>query len=396
MSSNHTKIFVVAGEHSGDALGGPLMKALRKRLDQKVVFSGVGGEQMLDQGLQSIFPLSDIAVMGPIDIAKNLPRLVRRVYATVDAIKEFKPDLLIIIDSPEFTHPIAKRIRKAMPDCPIINYVSPSVWAWRSGRAKKMKPYVDHILALLPFEPDAHKRLGGPECTYVGHPMIERLKWMRSRDEDGLQRRLGLNGEDPVVVVLPGSRSNEVKRLMEPFGKTLDMVQDKRGPVQVIIPVVPSVRHLVEDGVANWDITPHFVEGDEDKFAAFGLAHAALAASGTVTLELALAGLPMVVGYKADWLIAFVKNHLINVQSIVLANLVLGYNAFPEYLQENCLPESMADALEPLLRDSEERQKQKDGLSQIADKMLLPEGQPSDAAADVVMKYLNIKEPALA
>ncbi|MGH1350371.1 MAG: lipid-A-disaccharide synthase [Methyloligellaceae bacterium] len=382
------KIFIVTGEHSGDALGGPLMKALKARLGDKVEFACVGGKYMEEQGAKSIFPLSDIAVMGPIDIAKNLPRLIRRVYTTVDAIKKFKPDLLVIIDSPEFSHPIAKRIRKATPDVPIINYVSPSVWAWRPGRARKMKPYVDHILALLPFEPDAHKRLGGPDCTYVGHPMIERMEWMRSRDGDGLQRRLGLSGTQPVVVVLPGSRTNEVKRLMQPFGDTLNIARERFGPFQVIIPAVPSVRPLIEQGLSTWNITPHFVSGDDDKFAAFSLAHAALAASGTVTLEIALSGLPMVVGYKADWVVASVRKYLINIHSVVLANLVLGYNAFPEYIQEDCVPEKMSEALVPLLTNSQERKKQKEALNEISQKMLLDDREPSDAAADVVMKYL--------
>ena len=380
------KIFIVAGEHSGDALGGPLMAALKKRYDGELSFQGVGGDAMEREGLRSLFPLSEIAVMGPIDIAKSYMRIRKRAFEVIDAAIEAKPDIMVIIDSPEFTHPIAKRVRKVYPDLPVINYVSPSVWAWRSGRAKKMKPYVDHVLALLPFEPEAHERLGGPKCTYVGHPMIEKKEWMQTRDVSGLVSRLGIDASKPVLVVLPGSRPNEVKRLMEPFGKTVKMVQDQIGDIEVIIPVVKSVEGLVIEHLSTWPFRPHLVYGDDDKFAAFATGHAALAASGTVTLELALAGMPMVVGYKADWLIAMIKS-MINVQSIVLANLILKENVFPEHLQEECTAENMARDLIPLMTDTDEWRAQQAGLSKIADLMYLKQGTPSDAAAKVVLEY---------
>ena len=177
--SQTKRIFIVAGEHSGDVLGGKLIEALKAKADADAfAFAGVGGEHMEAAGLPSIFPLSDVAVMGPAAILARLPKLVRRVYRTVDAALAFNPDAVVIVDSPEFTHPIAKRIRQRRPSIPIIDYVSPSVWAWRPGRARKMRPYVDHLLALLPFEPEAHARLGGPACTYVGHPLIERAPWI--------------------------------------------------------------------------------------------------------------------------------------------------------------------------------------------------------------------------
>ena len=250
---------------------------------------------MAKEGLASQFPLSEVAVMGPLAILKALPRIIRRVSATVDAAIAAEPDAVVIIDSPEFTHPIAKRIRRRRPDIPIIDYVSPSVWAWRPGRAKRMKPYIDHVLGLLPFEPAAHQRLGGPPCSYVGHPLIERLDWMQGLDLHPLADRLKLDPKRPVLVVLPGSRASEVTRLMQPFGETIDLIA-KRGPApQIIIPVVPSVRGLVELGLEKWKQPVHLVEGEEDKFRTFRMARAALAASGTVTLELALAGCPMVV-----------------------------------------------------------------------------------------------------
>nr|MCH9765135.1 lipid-A-disaccharide synthase [Alphaproteobacteria bacterium] len=211
------KLFVIAGEHSGDALGGRMMAEINTMTHGKVRYLGVGGEHMLQAGLVSQFPLDEVAVMGPLSILPRLPRIVRRVYATVNAALAAEPDAVVIIDSPEFTHPIAKRIRRRQPNIPIIDYVSPSVWAWRSGRAKRMRRYVDHVLALLPFEPEVHQRLGGPECTYVGHPLIERKEWLDALDPAPLELSLRLDRNAPVLVVLPGSRKSEINRLLYAF-----------------------------------------------------------------------------------------------------------------------------------------------------------------------------------
>ena len=255
---------------------------------------------MAEQGCPSLFPLSEIAVMSLVDVLPRLPNIWRRIRQSVDAVIAQGPDALVILDSPEFTHQVAKRVRKRAPHIPIIDYVSPSVWAWRPGRARKMRRYVDHILAILPFEPEAHRRLGGPPCSYVGHPLIEKLDWMHGLDAEALRQRLGIAKDRAVLVVLPGSRTSEVKRLMAPFGEALRRLQAEAGPFEVILPAVASVRPLIEEGLKSWPVAPHLVSGEDDKFAAFKLARAALAASGTVTLELALAGTPMVVAYRAD------------------------------------------------------------------------------------------------
>jgi lipid-A-disaccharide synthase len=241
-------------------------------------------------------------------------------------------------------------------------------------------------MGLLPFEPAAHQRLGGPPCTYVGHPLIERLDWMHDLDPTPLAERLQLDPGRLVLVVLPGSRTSEVTRLMQPFGEAIELLHARRIRPQVIIPVVSHVRPLIERFAQSWTVQPHLVEGEDDKFRAFRLAHAALAASGTVTLQLALAGTPMVVAYKVDGIAAHLR-FLLNVPSVVLANLVLEENAFPELLQEDCTPEKLADALEPLLRDSPERRAQLAALARIPHKMLLDGGTPSDAAADIVLDY---------
>ena len=390
--SRTKRIFVVAGEHSGDVLGGKLLEALKEKAGAGAFeFAGVGGEHMEAAGVRSIFPLSDVVVMGPVAILARLPKLVRRVYRAVDAALAFNPDLLIIVDSPEFTHPIAKRVRRRRPDLPIVDYVSPSVWAWRPGRARKMRPYVDHLLALLPFEPEAHARLGGPACTYVGHPLIERAAWIDGLDTSRLQTRLALTPGLPVLVVLPGSRPSEVSRLMQPFGEAIRRLKATIGPLELILPVVPSVRPLIEEALVSWPQQPYLVEGDEDKFAAFRLAHAALAASGTVTLELAVAGTPMAVAYRVDAVAARLR-FLLKVHSVVLANLVLGENAFPEFIQEDCTPEKLSAALLALLKEGPERSAQLRALEKIRERLFLPEGTPSAKAAGVVMELLGLPQ----
>jgi lipid-A-disaccharide synthase len=381
------RLFIVAGEHSGDALGAKLMAALNARRRGRVRYVGVGGAQMAEQGLVSQFPIEDVAVMGLGAIVARMPKILARIYGTVAAAVAADPDALVIIDSPEFTHPIARRVRQRRPEIPIIDYVSPSVWAWRAGRARKMRGYVDHVLALLPFEPDAHLRLGGPPCTYVGHPLIERLSWIGALDPKPLAQRLGLPPNTPVLAVLPGSRPSEVSRLMRPFGETLTRLIERGRKFEVVIPVVESVRGLIEQHLPAWPKQPHLVTGEEDKFRAFKLARAALAASGTVTLELALAGTPMVVAYKVGAPTAAIVRRMITASSVVLANLVLGEKAFPELVQEYCTPANLASAVAPILDDGPARARQLAALARVPGRLQLSRGTPSEAAADIVLYY---------
>jgi lipid-A-disaccharide synthase len=382
------RLLLVAGEHSGDALGAKLIAALRQRYDGTLTLAGVGGEEMAQEGFASLFPIEDVAVMGPMSILPRLPRIMRRVYQTVDAALAFKPDAVVIIDSPEFTHPIAKRIRKRAPNIPIIDYVSPSVWAWRPGRAKRMRRYVDHVLALLPFEPDAHARLGGPACTYVGHPLIEKLDEIESAESAALSRRLGLASEKPVLLVLPGSRTSEVTRLIDVFGEAVARISEKQ-PIEIVIPAVRHVRDLIAAKTATWTPRPHVVDAaTAEKYAAMRLARAALAASGTVTLELALAQTPSVVAYRVDKLIANLR-FLLKVPSVVLANLVLGKNVYPEYLQEACTADALAAAILPLLDDTFERRAQMKALADTPGKLRLASSSPSIAAADTVLSVVS-------
>jgi len=384
MSEPHRErtIWLVAGEDSGDQLGAKLMRGLRELSDRPIRFGGVGGEAMAAEGFASLFPIDDVAVMGYLPVAARLRTLLRRIRQTVRDVVEARPDVLVIIDSPGFTHAVAARVRKRMPDLPIVDYVSPSVWAWRPWRAAKMRPFIDHVLALLPFEPEAHRRLNGPACTYVGHPLIERLGDLRPGSAEAEARMRGR----PVLAILPGSRRSEIERLMPIFGATLARLTARFGPIEAVLPAVTRHRALIERLALAWDSPVTLVHGEAAKHATFRRARAALAASGTVTLELALAGVPMVVAYKVSRIEEAVARRLIQVPTIVLPNLILGRNAMPEFIQAECTAPRLADAVAPLLAGEPARDAQVAALARIDSLMRLPDDDPpSRSAARIVL-----------
>ena len=372
------RVALIAGEHSGDQLGFKLMRALRAQTEGEVEFFGVGGDAMEAEGLKSLFPLSDMAVMGVAPVIAKLPTLLARIRQTAEAVIAARPDALVIIDSPDFTHRVARRVRRALPDLAVIDYVSPSVWAWRPGRAKAMRAYVDCVLALLPFEPAAHARLGGPRCVYVGHPLIERLSELRP-DADEARRRAC---EPPLIVVLPGSRRSVIARLMDDFGGALALLARDHGPFEVVLPTLPHVESEVRARAEGWAVKPRIEVGEAAKLAAFRVAHAALAASGTVTLELALAGVPMVGAYKVSRLEEQLKYFIRLPSSILLPNLILGERAIPELLQRDCAPAGLAAALADIVREGPARRAQLAALARLDALMLAAEGgAPSERAA---------------
>lgn len=384
-------ICIVAGEESGDQLGSELMRALNDRLGSGVRYCGVGGEKMTALGLTSFFGMSDVSVMGLSAVLARLPLIVRRVYQTVDAAIAADPDVLVIVDSPDFTHNVAKRVRKRAPHIPIVGYVSPSVWAWRPGRARKMSVYVDELLALLPFEPEAHRRLGGPRTHYVGHPLSEHAADLRP----GPGERSSLEDRKRVLLVLPGSRRSEIDRLLPVFGETLALVQRALPDVQIILPAVTHLEGRIREGVSGWPVKPVIVTGQDAKKTAFRKAHAALAASGTVSLELALAGVPMVVAYKVDWLVRRLKDlnrifKFASVDSFVLPNIILGKKAIPEFLDDEVQPDVLADHLIRLLGEGAERDRQLDEFARLDAEMQLPEGHSQRAAAaEIVLQAMG-------
>ncbi len=391
MSGKMPTICLVAGEESGDQLGSELMKALNERLGIGVRYCGVGGERMTSLGLKSFFDMSDVSVMGLTAVLARLPLIIKRVYQTVDAVVAANPDVLVIVDSPDFTHNVAKRVRKRAPHIPIIGYVSPSVWAWRPGRARKMSVYVDELLALLPFEPDVHRKLGGPRTHYVGHPLSENAAELRPAAGE----RSSVDAEEKVLLVLPGSRRSEIDRLLGDFGATVALVKKNLPGLKVVLPAVAHLEDRIRQETAGWSVPVEIVTGLEAKRAAFRKAHAALAASGTVSLELALSGVPMVVAYKVDWFFRRIKDlnrifKFSSVDSFVLPNIILGTKAIPEFLDEEVQPDVLASHLVQLLKNSPERQKQIEHLQRLDDVMRLPDGHSQrGAAADVVLDAMK-------
>lgn len=377
-------IYLVAAEESGDALGAALAKALIKQDAGAVKLSGVGGHAMAAAGIASPFAIDELSIIGLIAIPQRLPKIFRRIREAALAVVAARPDALVIIDSPDFTHRVARWVRRLSPSIPIIDYVSPSVWAWRPGRARAMRDYVDQVLAILPFEPAIHTKLGGPPCSYVGHPLIERLGELRpNADEE--RRRLA---DPPLVLALPGSRSNEIRRHAGIFGEAIARLAARIGAIDLAIPTVPHVAAQLREAAAGWTVTPRIVIDPGDKWSAFRSARAALAASGTVTLELALSGVPMVAAYRLHAVEAVIAR-LIRLQarlpSVILANLVLGENIVPELLQEDCTPAKLAAALEPLVADTPERRRQIEAYRRLDDIMAVGGTTPSAEAASIVL-----------
>ena len=379
------KIFLIATEESGDRLGAQLMKVLRQRLGDAVKFEGVGGLAMAREGLKSLFPIEELSIIGFSAVIRQLPKVLRLIRQTAAAVVRAEPDMLVIIDSPDFTHRVARRVRARDSVLPIVDYVSPSVWAWRPGRARAMRAYVDHVLALLPFEPEEYRRLRGPPCSYVGHPLTEQLASLRPGVEEQARR----SASPPVLLVLPGSRRSEIRHHMAVFGEALDRLQTEGKAFELILPTMPHLLEEVSEGVRAWKVAPRIVVGEKEKRAAFRIAAAALAKSGTVTLELALAKVPMVTAYRTGALEAFIVRRTINITSVILANLVIGENVVPEFLQENCTADKLASALREILSDSPMRQRQLEAFARIDGIMSTGSQPPSVRAADIVLATLR-------
>lgn len=376
---------LVAGETSGDVLGAGLMDALVELSPSPLRFSGVGGPEMESRGIVSIFPMSDIAVMGPREIIPRLPLILRRIWQTVRHATEQKPDIVVVIDSPEFTHMVAKRIARRKPDIPIVDYVLPSVWAWRQGRARAMKNYIRRVLALLPFEPQFLKTVG-VDCVYVGHPAIERLpepgSGARFRDRHGIAQ------DAPLLLVLPGSRVNEVKHLVAIFGDVVRQLVKETPGLRVVIPAVPHVRALVESSAEKWGVAIDIVSGEDEKRAAFDAATAALAASGTVSLELGLARVPMVIAYRAEAIVGWFALNVLKIPSVVLVNLILDRPSVREFLHSRCTAEELAAGIRPLLADTAERRRAIADLEEVRARMGVGGESPNTRAARAVLELL--------
>ncbi|MDB6182517.1 lipid-A-disaccharide synthase [Paracoccus fistulariae] len=349
------KFFLIAGEASGDQLGAALMAGLKELLPE-VQFTGIGGPLMQAEGLESLFPMDELSLMGIWEVLPKYRHLKQRIAETASQIVAQSPDALITIDSPDFCLRVARGAREARPDLRTIHYVAPSVWAWRPGRADKMAQVIDHVLAILPFEPPL-MRAAGMTCDFVGHP-IAAAPVAGPEEAAAFRQRHGIASDAPLVLCLPGSRKSEVGRLGARFDEALMRLRDRIPEMRVILPTVPGVSHMIHDMTRRWPTEPIVIEDRGEKRAGFAAADLALAASGTVSLELAANRVPMVIGYDMAVLSRWIIGMMIRTDTVTLVNLVSETRAVPEYLGRDCQPGPLAEALQKVLEDSEARRAQ--------------------------------------
>lgn len=377
--SKNLRIYFVVGEESGDALGEKLISAFQKQ-SPEITPMGLAGPRMKAKGVKSLFDISELSVMGISAVASKLPSLLKRIRETAKDVVEKKPDVLLLIDSPEFSYRVAKKVRKKLPQVKIVKYVAPTVWAWRPGRAKKIKPYIDHIMAILPFEPELLKSLGGPDATYVGHPLAAEMPSIATKSKKKCS-------EVPKLLVLPGSRRGELKLMLPVIRDTLKILRDRGNQFEVTLPAVSKLENEIREQTKIWEVKPNIVVGEEAKKEAFKQADLALATSGTVILELALYKVPMISIYKLDRIMMQVR-HIITAWTTALPNLIADYPVVPERLNENAHPEHLARMLERLMLDGEERAVQLNGFDKII-KQLKNEKSGAEVAAKKIVEIVG-------
>jgi lipid-A-disaccharide synthase len=379
-------IFLIAGEPSGDALGGALIGGLRQRTNGNLRLAGVGGERMQEAGVASLVPLEDLAVMGVAEVLPRAPLILRRVRETVTAIRALRPDAVVTIDSSGFCWRIAQRLRRRGDKLPLIHYVAPMVWAWRSGRARRMARWYDHLMTLLPFEPPYFER-AGLSCSWVGHPVVD------SGADRGIAARFrsthGLSPDELLITALPGSRSAEVRRLLPVFGSAIARLAKEIGPMRVAVPTVATVAAVIEEAVHGWPGNPIVIRRPEEKYDAFAASRAALAASGSVALELAMAQLPMVVAYRLNPLTEALLDRILKVRQVNLVNLILGQPLVDELLRERCAPDRLAAAVVRLIRDERVRAAHRAGYHEAMRRLGAAGVSPSLRAADKVLEIVG-------
>jgi len=374
------KLYLIAGEASGDRLGAALMSGLFE-LQPGISFQGIAGPQMQVRGMESLFPMDTLSVMG---LAEVLPRyfdLKARIRQVAADVLASEATALLTIDSPDFCLRVARIVKAARPDLPVIHYVAPSVWAWRPGRAARMAQVVDHVLALLPFEPPL-MQAAGMSCDFVGHPVV--CEPLATPAE-----RATYSGEGPLILTLPGSRRGEVARLAPVIGGTLDLIKTSHPGARVALPTLPHLAPLLRDLTADWPLRPELILDPARKRAAFAAADVALAASGTVSLELAANACPMVIAYRMNPLTMWIMRRMALVDTVTLVNLVSETRTVPEFLGPACRPDRIAPALQALLADGALRDAQKTAMAVTMDRLGRGGAPPGLRAARSVMDFLN-------
>ncbi|OYQ33491.1 lipid-A-disaccharide synthase [Niveispirillum lacus] len=380
-------IYLVAGEPSGDVLGARLMAALKQAMGGQVRFAGIGGERMIAEGLVSLFPMEELTLFGLAELLPKLPHLIRRIGQTAGDILACRPDAVITVDAPDFCFRVLKKVRRADASIKLIHYVAPTVWAWRPGRARKIAQFLDHLLVLLPFEPPYFEAVGLP-ATFVGHSIVE--AGVERGDAAAFRARHDLAADTPLLCVLPGSRRSEIKVLLPDFAATLAILKERHPGLTVVVPTLGKVAAPVRAAAAVWPVPAIVVEGDGEKYDAMAASIAALAASGTVALELALARLPSVIAYRIHPLTFWLYRRLIRVKFANLVNIMLGRMLVPECLQDDCTPQQLADAVTLLLTDAAARRQQVDGVAQVAQWLGQGGGKtPSQRAAATVLDLVD-------
>lgn len=375
------KIAIIAGEVSGDIMGSDLIHKLKYLYDDIEIF-GVGGKELSKLGLRSIFPFDKLSFIGPWDIIKNINSLRKLIKITVAVIIKSKPDILIIIDCPEFSHRVARRVRKILPETPIINYVSPTIWAWRQSRATKMSTYIDHVLSILPFEPDMYKKLNGPMCTYVGNPLSERVaKYMKKLSKTNNKKTIDL-------LLMAGSRKSEVSRLLSPSIDAINMLGKKYDNLVVKIITFEHFRDLISKNLSKVSFNYEIITQEEEKYRNIINSDLAIVASGSATLELAIAKLPMVVIYKTNIIFSifrfFIKTH-----SIVLPNIIHGSNIITELFQFKCNGYAIANELQNIIENDSARVDQIKMHNAVREKIFCSDIDRQFEAAKIIYSYLK-------
>jgi lipid-A-disaccharide synthase len=377
---------LICGEPSGDQLGAQLMAGIKQLAGDRVRIVGVGGPAMAREGLESLFPLDATAVMGLREVVPAIPRILARVRQAADYAIRTHPDALVVIDSPDFTHRIARAVKRRDPSIQTVNYVAPQVWASRAYRAKAMARYFDLILALFPFEVPFFEKYG-LRAVFVGHPVIERRARMTGGAQ--LRARLGIASDAPLLALLPGSRSSEIRFIFSIFRATAALLAAKIPRLVTVLPTVPHVAARVRAAASGWPTPLHILENEADKYAAFDAADVALAASGTVTAELALARTPMVVAYRVGGLTYALANRLMTVPYMTLVNILLERRAIPEFKQYDATPEALAAEVERLFRNEDARAAQIDAMNEFGRRLGEGEEAPSQRAARVLLDFIG-------
>ena len=374
------KIYIVAGEPSGDILGDQLIKSLQTKFDSPI-FNGVGGEKMQSNNFRSLFDMSHISIFGIFPVIKKLFFLLRKINDVVNDIVQIKPDIIILIDSPDFNHRVAKKIKRYLPDIPIICYVAPTVWAWRHGRAKKMSKYFNYLLSVIPFEVNFFEKYG-LKTTYVGHPFIEKVKKI---DDKNFSNQLDLLNGDKTIIFLPGSRRSEIERHSPIMSQAIEYLRSQDLKINILI----ATGHKQLNQIREYFPDIKVITDDNEKYSLFKIADFACAASGTVTLELGLTETPTIVIYKMDKFTWFFISRMVKVKFVSLVNLILGRESSKELLQDNYTKENLIDEINKLLLDSEIQKKQIEDLREFKLIMKKNINNPSENASNIIKNILE-------